>query len=54
MKTLFAFTLAVSALLGFSACESDDVAPTVHTTTTTEETLVQRPATSTSTTIRSY
>jgi hypothetical protein len=54
MKTIFALALAISALLGFSACESDDVAPTMHTTTTTEETSVRQPATSTSTTIRSY
>ena len=57
MKTLFASALIVASLLGFTACESDDVAPTVQTTTTTEETVVQRPAAAATTetrTIRTY
>lgn len=57
MKTLFACTLAAVSLLGLTACESDDVSPTIQTTTTTEET-VQRPAAASATTetrtIRSY
>ncbi len=57
MKTFFAFSLIIASLLGFTACESDDVSPSVQTTTTTEETVSQRPSTSSTTesrTIRSY
>ena len=52
MKTLFACTLAAASLLGFTGCDSDDVSRTVHTTTTTEETVQQRPSTSATTVIR--
>ncbi len=50
MKTLLALTLGLASLLGFSACDSDDVSPTVQTTTTTEETVVHRSAPAAATT----
>jgi len=56
MKILFTSIAIVACLSGFTACESDEVSPTVHTSTTTEESLV-RPSASATTetrTIRSY
>ena len=56
MKTLFALLLSLATLLGFSACESDEVGPTVHSTTTTEESIAHPSASATTETrtIRSY
>ena len=51
MKTIAASLLAVTALLGFSACKTVVVEPTTPAvrTTTTEETTIRRPHTSTTT-----
>lgn len=59
MKTLILASLAASAFLSFSACETVEErhAPSVHsTTTTTEESTIHRPveATTETRTIRSY
>ena len=57
MKTLAASLIAVTALLTFTSCKTVVVEPTrpsTHTTTT-EETTIQRPnSTSTETHVRSY
>ena len=58
MKTIAASLLAVTALLGFSACKTvvvEPAKPTVHTTTT-EETIIRHPHSSatTETEVRRY
>lgn len=57
MKTFAASLIAVAALLTFSSCKTVVVEPTrpVTRTTTTEETVVQHPhSTTTETEIRRY